>query len=122
MDDTASTLHAPRPEAAASSIRSLSNSDAVVAALMSGGDSRLAIDPRTGTNKYLCPPTPVADQVCAASCTASPVTERGFRRAADLYARLADGPSPLKLQQCGHGIAQRLLAYFGVADRAEAIL
>src|SRR6202012_5020103 len=110
------------PEAAASSIRSLSTSEAVIAALMSGGDSRLTIDPRTGANKYLCPPTPVAGQICVASCTASPITERGFRRAADVYANLADGKSPRKLEQCSHGIATRLLAYFGVADRAEAIL
>jgi hypothetical protein len=123
MDDTASASHAPRPEGDPSN---LSNNEASIAALMSGGDSRLAIDPQTGTNKYLCPPTPVADQICAASCTASPITERGFRQAADAYARLIAGTSPLERaraqQDCSHDIAARLLAYFGVAGLAEAIL
>jgi hypothetical protein len=68
--------------------------DEFVAALLSGGDSRLAIDPRTGANKYLCRPTPARDLVYASSCTASPISEQSFRRAADLHASLVAGRSP----------------------------
>jgi len=48
------------------------SADAFVTALTSGGDSRVAIDNRTGTNKYFCPPTPAPGLVCLSSCTASP--------------------------------------------------
>ena len=46
--------------------------------LLSGGDSRVAIDPRSCTNKYACPVMPSPDLVCFSSCTASPISQRGF--------------------------------------------
>jgi hypothetical protein len=60
-----------------------------VAALLSGGDSRVAIDPHSGTNKYACPPIPAPDLVCFSSCTASPISWRGFERAGDCYDAIA---------------------------------
>jgi hypothetical protein len=100
--------------------------DEFVAALLSGGDSRLAIDPRTGANKYLCRPTPARDLVYASSCTASPISEQSFRRAADLHASLVAGRSPGEradaLERCAHDLEARLLTYFGANGLAEAIL
>jgi hypothetical protein len=100
--------------------------DEFVAALLSGGDSRLAIDPRTGANKYLCRPTPARDLVCASSCTASPISEQSFRRAADLHASLVAGRSPGEradaVDRCAHDLEARLLTYFGANGLAEAIL
>jgi hypothetical protein len=97
-----------------------------VAALTSGGDSRLAVDRRTGTNKYLCPPTPAATLICASSCTASPIGVPGFQRARAFYSNLRANMSPTQraqqLEQCSDDLAARLLGYFGVADIAEAIL
>lgn len=55
--------------------------EACVAALLSGGDSRLAPDPATGLNKYLCAATPDAGVVRLASCTASPISAAGFSTA-----------------------------------------
>jgi hypothetical protein len=100
--------------------------DKFVAALTSGGDDRLAIDRRTGANKYLCPPTPVSSVVCASSCTASPIAARGFRLAWDFYAKLTAATSrPRRMELLDQGrreLAERLLGFFGVADIAEAIL
>jgi len=45
---------------------------------VSGGDSRIALDPASGLNRYLCPPTPDAWLVCLGSCTASPISPEGF--------------------------------------------
>src|SRR5690349_22022773 len=68
---------------------SLARQDALVASLLSGGDSRLQVDAGIGINKYLCPPRPAPDMLCPSSCTASPVTAQGFRRCADAWQRLA---------------------------------
>lgn len=56
-----------------------------IAALTEGGDSRLLIGSTTGMNKYLVPPTPVLGQVCFSSCTASPVSNEGYRLAMRCY-------------------------------------
>ena len=62
-----------------------------IAVLTEGGDSRLWIDAATGTNKYFVPPTPVAGGggVCFSSCTASPISEAGYRQAMRCYVDLA---------------------------------
>ncbi len=62
-----------------------------IAALTEGGDSRLRIDAATGTNKYFVPPTPIAGGggVCFSSCTASPISEAGYRQAMRCYVDLA---------------------------------
>ena len=75
-------------------IQSPADDDQFVAALTSGGDSRLAVDRRTRANKYLCPPTPVPAFICASSCTASPIATQGFQRAADFYLELTAASSP----------------------------
>jgi len=97
-----------------------------VAALLSGGDSRVAIDPCTGTNKYACPPTPAPDLVCFSSCTASPISWRGFERADECYDSIAGAVSPRdraeRLQGYRRGIEDSLLRYFGAAGLADVIL
>jgi hypothetical protein len=55
--------------------------------LTQGGDGRIALDPASGRNRYLCPPTaePLA---CFGSSTASVISPRGFAAADGLRARL----------------------------------
>ncbi len=55
--------------------------------LATGCDSRLTIDPRTGTNKYSCSTVPRPSIVPFGSCTASDITERGYAAAG----RMLDG-------------------------------
>lgn len=105
---------------------SAEDSNGFVSALYAGGDSRMALDPRTGLNKYLCPVLPTLDLVCASSCTASPVSMRGFERAAGVFAEIINATSErqraLRLQTLNHRIKLRLTEYFGTADLAEVIL
>jgi hypothetical protein len=61
------------------------------AALLGGGDSRLAIDPATGMNKYLCQPYPDDGVTCFSSCTASPISVSGYAQAHACY-RDVTGP------------------------------
>ena len=97
-----------------------------IPALFSGGDSRIVADPRTGLNKYLCPMVPAPELVCASSCTASPVSQRGFDQAAAVYADIALAPSPRlrtdRLTALTEQIEARLLRYFGAGALAHAIL
>jgi hypothetical protein len=97
-----------------------------VAALLGGGDGRLAIDPGSGTSKYLCPPVPAPHLVCASSCTASPVSGSGFA-AAELVWREIRGAETQRigaqrLAAQAETVRARLLGHFGVASLAEAIL
>jgi hypothetical protein len=97
-----------------------------IPALFSGGDSRIAIDPHTGLNKYLCPTVPVPDLVCASSCTASPVSVQGFAKAADAFSNIVLSSSPRqranRLEAFTDQIESRLLRYFGVLTLARAFL
>jgi hypothetical protein len=97
-----------------------------IAALFSGGDSRIAADPHTGLNKYLCPAVPAPDLVCASSCTASPVSVPGFERAAAAYADIVQAPSSRqradRLAALTSQIETRLLQYFCASGLAQAIL
>ena len=96
------------------------------AALLSGGDSRVAIDPRTCTNKYACPAMPAPDLVCFSSCTASPISQRGFERAGECYDDIAGGVSrgdrAERLQSYQRGIEDTLLRHFGTVGFADVIL
>jgi hypothetical protein len=97
-----------------------------IPALFSGGDSRIAADPRTGLNKYLCPMTPAPELVCASSCTASPISARGFHRAAEAFAGIAAAASPRQRMERLTALTEtteaRLLRYFGAGTLAQAIL
>jgi len=97
-----------------------------IPALFSGGDSRIATNPHTGLNKYLCPAMPAPDLVCASSCTASPISVQGFDRAAEAFADIALASSPRqradRLAALTDQIEARLLGYFGVGALARAFL
>lgn len=97
-----------------------------LAALFSGGDSRIAVDPTTGLNKYLCPPVPAPELTCVSSCTASPISHRGFERATAAFLHVAQQQSPRqrahRLTSLRETVKARLLQYFGVGTIAQAIL
>ena len=97
-----------------------------ISALYSGGDSRIAADPCNGLNKYLCPRVPAPDLACASSCTASPVSVRGFDSAADAFFNIVGAASRRqrahRLTSLMEQIKARLLQYFGVSGLARAIL
>src|ERR1700752_1547047 len=107
MNDMAGSLYAAR----SADVPGID--DAFVAALLAGGDSRLAVDRRTGVNKYLCQPRPTPDLILDSSCTASPTSERGFQQAAALHASLVAARSPQErpaaLESCARDIEARLL-------------
>ena len=100
--------------------------DALLDALLDGGDSRLRADPATGLNKYLCPAHPAPEVAAAASCTASPIGAAGFARAADCHAALLAEGSPLRRARClaerAEDLGARLLAHYGAAGLARAVL
>jgi hypothetical protein len=100
--------------------------DGFIPALFSGGDDRLAIDPRTGLNKYLCPAMPIPDLICASSCTASPISARGFGKAADAFLGIVGASSPRQrahqLMTVAEQIKARLLKYFDVDGLAWVML
>lgn len=70
----------------------------LVAALLAGGDSRLSVD-LYGVNKYLCRPLPAPAIACLSSCTASPISEVGFRWAAAAFEHIALAPKALELDR-----------------------
>jgi hypothetical protein len=93
--------------------------------LVSGGDSRLALDPRTGRNKYLCPPLDDPDLVSFSSCTATPISALGRRAAAEALAALSTGSLARQRAALGEqtlGVSLRLTQHFGVDDLAVALL
>ena len=93
--------------------------------LVSGGDSRLALDPRTGRNKYLCSPSDDPDLVSFSSCTATPISALGLHAAAEALAALSTG-SPARqsaaLEEQTFGVCLRVTQHFGVDDLAVALL
>jgi hypothetical protein len=100
--------------------------DGFMAALFSGGDSRIAADPHTGLNKYLCPELPAPELTCVSSCTASPISQEGFARATAAFLDIANAQSPRQRQHrltvLSESIKARLLQYFGVDALAYVIL
>jgi hypothetical protein len=97
-----------------------------IAALCSGADSRMATDPHTGLSKYFCPVQPTADLICVSSCTASPISARGFNTASRAFATIAGAMSPrqraLRLETLNEQIKAQLISYFGVDGLARVIL
>ncbi len=94
--------------------------------LASGGDERLLIDAETGLNRYGCTPWPRPSVVTFASCTASSLSPGAFAAAeqarhALAAATLETAPS-VALAEASDTIGAALLAYFQVADMAEAVL
>lgn len=107
-------------------LSSIDHSVSFIPALLSGGDSRIAADPHTGLNKYLCPSVPTPHLICASSCTASPISVPGFDRAAAAFADIVRMPSPRQqadqLTALIEEIQARLLRYFGISALAQVFL
>src|SRR5260370_10293438 len=61
---------------------------ALVSALVSGGDGRLVLDPADGLNLYGCRPSPRPDEISLSSSTASTVSGRGYAAAEAAFAQL----------------------------------
>ncbi len=97
-----------------------------IQALSSGGGSRIAADPHTGLNKYLCPVVPAPGLVCVSSCTASPISVQGFDKAAEAFSAIALAPSPRQradgLAALTDQIEARLLGYLGAGALAQVFL
>jgi hypothetical protein len=56
--------------------------------LFAGGDARIALDAKSGVNKYGCGPTPDPTRVEFSSSTASTISQLGFLAAENLHRRL----------------------------------
>jgi hypothetical protein len=64
--------------------------------LVSGGDPRVRTDPASRLNVYGCRPSPCPDMLSFASCTATSISRRAYRRAGEarealMQAAIADG-------------------------------
>lgn len=93
----------------------------LVAALLSGGDDRIAADPVSGRNRYGLTARPAPDETFFSSSTASAITPRGWHAAATAWRRLhADDPRQrLSFPAWFDDIRRRVAAYAGAG---EAIL
>ncbi len=94
--------------------------------LVQGGDDRLALDPATAQNRYLCTPWPQPEVISFSSCTASSISAAGLQAAEqarqDLFAACLSAPQDAVLARASADIAAELLTHFGVSDSAEAVL
>jgi hypothetical protein len=94
--------------------------------LAQGGDERLALDPATGLNRYGCAPHPRPDLVAFGSCTASSISPQGLLAAEalrrGLLAAALAGSAGSAIEDASRATADRLLAHFGVAGEASAML
>ena len=87
------------------------------ALLVAGGDARLQIAAATGLNIYGCRPTPRPEALSFSSSTASSISEHAWRRAQDVWRRLAEGESHDFLVEEARGEFSRL---FGLAGTGSA--
>src|SRR4051812_5643800 len=126
MDDTVDFGYMKSERIGLPSSPPLSTDGDIAAALTSGGDSRLAVDWYMGLNRYWCPPTPAPGLVCASSCTATPIAERGFQRASEFYDCLIStisAPEQAKvLEYRQHDLMAGVLRYFSAEGIAQVIL
>ena len=95
--------------------------------LLTGGDSRLDIDPETGRNKYGCLSRPDRSVIELSSCTASSVSEVGYSAAETcrrrVLAKVLSGCVPARqIMRCETELVRAgILAHYGVGDVADAI-
>ncbi len=90
--------------------------------LVSGGDTRLEIDAKTGRNRYHCSPRPT-DVVPFGSCTSSSVTRRGFAAARDAHRVIrASQDWCAAANECANSIRQRLSKLLNLPDEVEIAL
>jgi hypothetical protein len=110
---------------------------ALAAALISGGDARLALDPASGLNPYGCCPLPRPDEISLSSSTASTISPRGFAAAqatfeqlelargrgtfASLFAQMADEVRAGLGRHLGLTDAQVILSPSGTDSTLQAV-
>jgi hypothetical protein len=86
--------------------------------LVAGGDGRLALDPATGLNRYLCRSFPDPELLAFGSSTASVISEAGLAAADRLRERLSEALSRLPEDAAYAGeqarIRRELLALCGI--------
>ncbi len=125
---TATGDHAEAPDLAALHIvdRLWPMATATEQLLVQGGDDRLALDPATAQNRYLCTPWPQPDIISFSSCTASSISPAALHEAEqarrNLFAACLATPQDTVLARASDDIGAALLAHFGVSDSAEAVL
>lgn len=96
--------------------------------LTEGGDERLAIEPRSGLNRYGCSPRPRPGVLAFASCTASSISAEAYEQSELCRRRLlrqacSGGGSVLQaIARETLAIRHELADWWGVGDIAEAIL
>ncbi|MET3105882.1 hypothetical protein AAKU67_000143 [Oxalobacteraceae bacterium GrIS 2.11] len=76
--------------------------------LLSGGDARLTLDPKTGVNKYGCGSRPDPGMIAFGSSTGSTISERGFAAASALHQRLLHEDNPLSESEMYHHELERI--------------
>lgn len=96
---------------------------AVSLLLATGGDSRIALAPVTGRNRYGTQTTPADDEISFASSTASTVSSAGYAAASREWQRLIDGHSQASIAVDGwfDGIREHIRHELG-REGAEVIL
>ncbi len=99
---------------------------AVEALLASGGDERLSLDSASGLNRYGCAPWPRPAVLGFASCTASSLSQPAFvaaeRARRILIAHALRTGAPAAVSGASEAAEASILAHFGVADLASAVL
>ncbi len=96
-----------------------------VKALLSGGDSRIELDPATGLNKYFCPPKPAGHLACVASCTASPISPLGWEESLVCYEDIMSSTARSAAARRAHWevkVKSAIAAYFGLEGLADVHL
>ncbi|HLH92680.1 MAG TPA: hypothetical protein VKX28_30000 [Xanthobacteraceae bacterium] len=81
---------------------------ALDAALISGSDPRLALEPRSGMNAYGTQPSPRPDEISLSSSTASTISPRGYAAARVAFARLSDARERGRFVQVFADVADEL--------------
>ncbi len=94
--------------------------------MATGGDARLAVDPRTGLNHYGCSHRPRPWAVTFASSTASSLSERGFAGAEAARKRVAiaalAGQLPAELVQETERVRDAIGRHYGLDDPSGIVL
>ena len=93
--------------------------------LSEGGDQRIALAPGSGCNRYGCPPFPDPGLHALGSCTASVISETGYRAADALRQQLAVTPawsSPSLLARQGRRQMAELARLLGLSGLGADLL
>jgi hypothetical protein len=85
--------------------------------LLSGGDSRIALDPLSRLNVYGCSPNPQYGICDLSSSTASSISPQGHRRALEAWHKLKMRPCTRSFDIFTDDARSELVSYFGLNDQ-----